>query len=185
MPDLARIFADYFHILTSAVPPYVFMALIAFLCIGLIVGIIKYKRWNVSFIAKMTFFAYVFLIYSATVVFRVPAGFYRYEFTPFWSYDAIRNGQNDLLDENYMNILVFIPIGILLTLAFEKWRWWKVVGTGMLISIIIETMQLAFKQGMCETDDVIHNTLGCVIGYLLSELFIYLCFVRNDKCCKA
>lgn len=182
MPDITRLFADYLHILTTAVPPYIFMALFAFICIGLVIGLVKYRCLRVSFIAKLMFVAYILIIFSATVVFRVPAGFYRFEFIPFWSYDAIRSGQNDLLGENYMNILVFIPIGMLLNLAFKKWQWWKIVGTGMLISIVIEAMQLTFKQGMCETDDVIHNTLGCVMGYLLSELFIYLWSVRKDKC---
>ena len=38
---------------------------------------------------------------------------------------------------------------------------------GMGISVSIEAMQYFFHRGFAETDDVMHNTLGCILGYLL------------------
>lgn len=36
---------------------------------------------------------------------------------------------------------------------------------GMGISLSIEVMQYFFHRGFAETDDVMHNTTGCLIGY--------------------
>ncbi len=33
------------------------------------------------------------------------------------------------------------------------------------ISFCIETLQLLFKRGFAEFDDVFHNVLGCLLGY--------------------
>ena len=40
--------------------------------------------------------------------------------------------------------------------------------TGAILSTIVEISQFATKRGLCETDDVIHNTLGCLLGYLIA-----------------
>lgn len=36
---------------------------------------------------------------------------------------------------------------------------------GCLVSVAIEVLQFFTQRGLCELDDVIHNTLGVVIGY--------------------
>ena len=36
---------------------------------------------------------------------------------------------------------------------------------GLCLSVSIEALQFVFKFGFSELDDVIHNTLGCMIGY--------------------
>ena len=67
-----------------------------------------------------------------------------------------------------MNVVVFIPIGILLGLLLRvKGSWLIPLIVGMGISVSIETMQYFFHRGFAETDDVVHNTLGCMIGYIL------------------
>lgn len=35
------------------------------------------------------------------------------------------------------------------------------------ISVSIEVIQLVTKRGFAETDDVMHNTVGCIVGYML------------------
>lgn len=37
---------------------------------------------------------------------------------------------------------------------------------GICLSGIIEVSQFAFCKGLCETDDVIHNSVGAFLGYL-------------------
>jgi glycopeptide antibiotics resistance protein len=99
------------------------------------------------------------------VICRICFGGRGFNLSPFWSYEAILNGDKVLLPQNIMNVIVFIPIGILLCLLFKKGKWWKAIGLGCLISISIEVLHYIFKRGFGEVDDVIHNTLGCVIGY--------------------
>ena len=40
---------------------------------------------------------------------------------------------------------------------------------GMGISLSIEVMQYFFHRGFAETDDVMHNTLGCIVGYMIVQ----------------
>lgn len=38
---------------------------------------------------------------------------------------------------------------------------------GCSISTTIEVLQFCFMKGFSEMDDVMHNTLGCILGYSL------------------
>ncbi len=108
---------------------------------------------------------YVALLVYFTVFMWRDSGQYHYRLIPFWSYQAIFQGTRVLAHEIAMNIAVFIPIGVLASLSLNKPSWKKVAIVGFVISFIIEFLQLVLKRGCCETDDVINNTLGCVIGF--------------------
>lgn len=66
-----------------------------------------------------------------------------------------------------MNVVVFIPVGLLLGIALKQMTWWKALLIGCSISVIIESLQFLFKRGFSEVDDVMHNTVGCLIGWLM------------------
>ena len=63
-----------------------------------------------------------------------------------------------------LNILLYYPLGYLLPILFPKLKPKYVILIGCLCSIATEANQYIFKVGWCETDDVIHNTLGTAIG---------------------
>ena len=63
-----------------------------------------------------------------------------------------------------LNILLYYPLGYLLPLLFPKLKPKHVILIGCLCSIATEATQYLLKMGWCETDDVIHNTLGTAIG---------------------
>lgn len=63
-----------------------------------------------------------------------------------------------------LNILLYYPLGYLLPILFPKLRPKHVVLIGCFCSIFTEATQYLLKLGWCETDDVIHNTLGTAIG---------------------
>lgn len=65
------------------------------------------------------------------------------------------------------NIGWFVPFGFLLPMLLKKESFLKSVGIGFLFSLVIESLQFAFRLGVAELDDLILNTLGVVIGYLL------------------
>lgn len=50
---------------------------------------------------------------------------------------------------------------ILLT---NRFRFVTALGSGLLISVCIEVVQLVFHRGLFEFDDMFHNTLGTLIG---------------------
>lgn len=118
---------------------------------------------------------YVALTYWLTVFSRVFTGSAGVEWQPFWTYKAILNeGKEYLVADIVNNVLLFMPIGALAGLVVTQIpqiarKWWKgwtvVLFAGILLSVGIEALQLYLKRGLCETDDIIHNTLGCLIGY--------------------
>ena len=56
------------------------------------------------------------------------------------------------------------PLGCLLPILFPKLKPKHIILIGCLCSIATEATQCLLKMGWCETDDVIHNTLGITIG---------------------
>ena len=83
-------------------------------------------------------------------------------FQPFWSY---ANLYNKRIAEIIMNIIMFIPIGFFAGGALKKKHVWNAIEIGIVLSFFIEITQLITTRGVCNIDDVIHNTLGCVIGF--------------------
>lgn len=156
------------------VPFEVYEGLISFLCIGT-VGLFVIVGWKRGWkkVVGLLLAEYVFLIYCSTVICRkVSEGITGHNFTLFWSYEAIKNGREDLLAENIMNVMIFVPVGALTTLVFyNKLKLFKaglfIIALGLFISSSIEAMQFFLKRGFSELDDVFHNTIGCLIGFVI------------------
>lgn len=72
------------------------------------------------------------------------------------------------------NIVLYIPLGLLFPLSFEKIRFPQCLLGGFGLSFAIEMIQ-PFIGRYCNIDDIICNTLGAVVGYLafliISKLF--------------
>lgn len=67
------------------------------------------------------------------------------------------------------NILFFIPFGFFLSGIVEK-KWILVAVIALGSSAGIELTQYITARGLAEVDDVISNTIGAVVGYLLWRL---------------
>lgn len=157
----------YCLLLVNGIPHEVYTAFLIIFCVGVIIalmtkGINKGLRW----LAALLLFEYAWLLLGSTVFFRKAKVVREYDFTPLWSYVAICSGEfPDLFPEIIMNVVVFIPIGILIGVVCRKTDWVRAMLLGSVISILIEVLQLIFLKGFSELDDVMHNTLGCMIGY--------------------
>jgi glycopeptide antibiotics resistance protein len=69
------------------------------------------------------------------------------------------------------NIVMFIPIGVLLPLLWKRFdRAWRTIGTGFLLSVCIELLQLP-QMRSSDVDDLWLNTLGASVGYILYKKF--------------
>lgn len=103
--------------------------------------------------------AYIAAVLWITLFSRIGEGYRRF-LLPFHSYVEILKGEWRPLLENIGNIALFIPLGVAL-----KWSGVKdVKKAGLLASLLIEVLQFTFALGTFECDDLIHNTLGAVIG---------------------
>lgn len=112
-----------------------------------------------DYIICSLFGAYIAAVLWITLFSRRGEG-YRGLFLPFHSYVEILKGNRQFLLENIGNVVLFIPLGVAL-----KWSGVEdVKKTGFLVSFLIEVLQFTFALGTFECDDLIHNTLGAVIG---------------------
>ena len=152
-------------------PSYIFLLMMCVACVGA-VTLISWKglRRGIELMGRLMLTEAVFVIYYSTLIYRQTNSVMTYNLHPFWSYRAIWNGTSFLIAENVMNVLAFIPIGLLIGVGFPKWSWCRAIGFGCLISVSIEFLQYFFRRGFSEFDDVFHNTFGCVIGYGIVEL---------------
>lgn len=65
-----------------------------------------------------------------------------------------------------LNVLMFVPIGFLLPILWEKYRDWKsVLGFGCFLTLFIEIAQV-FTFRATDIDDLITNILGTAIGWM-------------------
>lgn len=75
----------------------------------------------------------------------------------------------------FLNILLFVPFGVLLPCLKPRFQhFWSVVFAGFLFSAAIESMQFITGRGMTEVDDIINNTAGAAVGFLLYTVFMKL-----------
>ncbi len=172
--------------LSQNFPHHLFGWAAGIFCAGLVLLILwKGLKRGLHYSAVLLLLEYLSLLLTKTVFLRDSSKNHGYDFTPFWSYAAIQDGRQDLVIQNIMNVAVFIPVGMMLGIAQRNIKWWMVMIVGMGISATIETLQYLYNLGFAEIDDVIHNTLGCMIGYLAYIIFIRLkvksTFVKRDK----
>lgn len=80
-----------------------------------------------------------------------------------------------------VNIIGFIPIGLLAVQILEKHQIFKAMLVGLLVSLAIECSQLIWKRGTFDVDDLFNNTLGVLIGGLLVILVIGIRKLVNKK----
>ena len=107
---------------------------------------------------------YILFILMETVIGR-KTGIGQVELTPFWSYS-----HPELRMEIILNYVLFIPLGLLLYLCLGEKFGLRVVMAGFLLSVSIELIQLTFKIGVFEFDDMIGNTIGGFAGAVAGML---------------
>ena len=113
----------YIVSLYKDVPEWVYEGLASVFCLGvvLMLALCGFKK-GLRYSAGLLFFEYLFLVFCSTVIFRTTSEGQGHNFHPFWSYAAIQEGREILLTQNIMNVLAFVPIGLLSGWAFKlKW----------------------------------------------------------------
>ena len=116
----------------------------------------------------MVMVCYIGLILYITLLSREPLEKRQYNFHLFWSYQRFFDEVHPLAPQTVLNILLFVPYGVLVTHLVQNRKRNNMILTSAiaacLLSVIIEGLQLYFKLGFAEPDDVFHNTLGAIIG---------------------
>lgn len=100
---------------------------------------------------------------------------------PFVETLKLQNGLSiiDFIYNLYGNIAWFIPFGFLVPLLRQKKCFFTTILSGILLSVGIETVQFFIGTGVTDIDDVIFNTTGAIVGYLLFWLLFHHRFSRR------
>lgn len=150
------------------VPDSVFIVSVLFLSILLVfMFLLRMDKGKTSrLIFLMLLVEYVFLMFCSTVICRETKDTHHLELTPFWNYHNVLN-VNKPYDywEVLLNIFLYSPIGFLLGCLYK--RLLPTIMICILLSVVTEVSQYVLHRGLCETDDVIHNTLGGMFGWTL------------------
>lgn len=128
-------------------------------------------------LVNFTLFKYGYLMLDYDIKFYV-------NYIPF--IETIKMFMGEFSDINYAlynvigNILLFVPLGFCIPLFFNKKnRINKVILYGFLASLTIELLQLFTLNNITDIDDIIFNTLGSIIGFIIFNI-IYSIF-KNTK----
>lgn len=122
--------------------------------------------------AAAVILCYLIVVLGATMLER--GGIYgqKIDLTPFIAY---RRAWNDFSIKEWrniiLNILMFVPFGLLLPF-YGRW-WCRPACTylaGLAFTLLIESAQLILKRGIFEVDDIFNNLLGTMIGYGIYRL---------------
>lgn len=108
------------------------------------------------------------------------------ELLPFYTIYTISDN-SEAVRMMVMNIVLFFPLGLTMPVALGqsknvRHKWLLCIVVGFAISICVEIIQYYFCIGRAETDDVICNTLGCLVGVMSNVLSNYLikkCSLKN------
>lgn len=157
-------------------------AVAAVLMIAFYVLVYLYKKQKIrrsQIVAVLLLILFLAVVYMSTVFTRTP-GVCRAHFDVFWSWREVFGGSREMLKEILLNGILLFPAGLLL--PFVRGRrvpWWQALIFGLAVSASIECLQLALCRGMFEWDDMIHNTIGCVLGCLTGDGILDL--ISDDK----
>ena len=106
-------------------------------------------------------------------VFRNNPGKQELILQPFQSFVEAKE-QKEMYRELLMNVLLFVPFGLSVPFALtpgkagerrvKVWCFIVTIVVAVVLSVAIEAVQYRFALGRCETDDVLANTLGALLG---------------------
>ncbi len=85
-----------------------------------------------------------------------------------YSEPLILNGKADY-GEIILNVLIFVPLGLYAGILFEKWNFARKVALFSFISFLLEVSQYILGIGAFDITDIINNTLGGIIGFILYQ----------------
>ena len=107
-----------------------------------------------------------FIIYT-TLLCREPKDYREYNLQLFWSYHRFFDDVQPQAQQILLNILFFIPFGVLVPICVDgSWKRKLVITitSACLLSGTVEFLQLLYRLGFAEFDDVFDNTMGAALG---------------------
>ena len=168
------------YYLDTLVPTQIIYTILLIALVGILVGWYKHSRTIACFSFLLS---YIFLMLCSTVIYRNKLDGYEIELMPFWNYPRVFSLFEPMeFWEVILNIILFIPVGFgFSAILYPHQTWKKVLICVTLLSLAIEVAQLVTQRGLCETNDLIHNTIGGMMGYYVYTKLCSICKSKNTK----
>lgn len=137
---------------------------------------------RMKFFIMYLFYVYIVIMVAITILSREPGSRVAVYLKLFHTFSGDIMGDKNPIE----NILLFIPFGFLIPLLWKKlYKGLWCLAAGLMVSLTIEAVQYVTGRGNVETDDVVMNFAGTIIGYTV----IYCCkqaslWVRSRKIMK-
>lgn len=144
----------------------------------------KRKKWVIVLLVLYLVVLF-YLLFFAEQMGRSGGAEYRYNMVPFkeikrFVLNARTLGIRAVVLNVLGNIVVFIPLGYFIPRVLKD-------NPGAIVSVLlcmefslaVELVQLISKKGCCDVDDVILNTLGGLMGYIV---YYFLRRRKRKKC---
>lgn len=173
---------EFLSLQFRSIPNSVFVvsSLIVSILIVLVFMLRKNPRDTIRAVFSMLLVEYVFIMFCSTVIYRDShPELLRVELMPFWNYhDVLLSGKPMYYWEVIFNVVLYIPIGFILGCFYKRIVLAFLIF--LLLAVMTELLQFILHRGLCETDDVIHNTLGGLLGWSL-YMFLRVRFFKLER----
>ena len=166
----------------------------------ILLGIILWMLWNIILFSlkkrnpeQLKEYGYVNLICEILLVIYICTilmitGVIRKDFSYVWSIPNVSAilkipFEGASIKMVMLNCLLFVPYGFLTFILFDRKKkasWKKAILIGFCSSLFIEVFQ-SFTGRLPEIDDLIANTAGFLVGYLVAQGFFELCRKETRK----
>ena len=166
-----KLFLAYF----PRVPPAWQLAVLAFALLVFLLCVWRGARLS-RCLALTALLSYCLLLLVMLVLARSARQESAVILAPFYSYRkifAFTKGSFEWLCLDIFNCLLYLPLG----LFYAAWRHISdkppdrlplyTAAFGFVLSLLIEILQYVLRRGVFEPDDLLHNTLGALLGALL------------------
>ena len=142
----------------------------------------KKKHRLMAFVFFMMYFVvlFYFLFFSEELGRTYSERPYHYNLIPFHEimrFIRYRHvlGWKAVILNIWGNIIAFMPFGLFLPIYAKRCRnLWMTVLYSFELSLLVELLQLVFKVGSFDVDDLFLNTVGGLFGYLVYKVIVRL-----------
>ena len=170
---------------STGLPAFVLYPSLIFAVILIAIGVFCRKvRNKARYTLVILLVEYLFVVVCSTIICRGHQSFKyaKLELVPFWTYKAVVEKVPGVsVWDIILNVVLFVPLGLLIKLIYPAISLGKIVIVAVFCSLFIETSQFVFEKGIAQIDDVMHNTIGAAIGWLLSYGILSLCCRKRKR----
>lgn len=156
----------------TGIPSIILFPSLAVSCIAIVFVLLRNKKNEIyRSICWILLAEYIFVVICSTIVCRGQLSTPEIQMLPFWTYRAvIKHTLGVSVWDIILNTLLFVPLGLFISLLYPKMPVRTIALIGLFLSICIETSQYIWMKGICQFDDLMHNTIGCILGFYLVRL---------------